>query len=260
MGPGFGSNPSAPGFGAPGSFGPHSGYGPPPAKSGRGMVGLLIAVVLGGLVLVGGGIAVAVVVLSDEPAPRPAPVTAANVRIETNVATGELFVDGTSRGTVVPNQQFRIERGQHTIEIRENGLTVASGVIDVVAGQDQTVTLNRAAPIENANVMQPGRVQTFTGQLRRGDTVRPTNQYADSHYFDWVAGQTVRVELDSDDVDTYLIVTAPSGIAQHNDDRPDGTLNSALTIQVNETGRWHVQASTYGPYSTGDYTLRVHGP
>ncbi len=132
--------------------------------------------------------------------------------------------------------------------------------IDVVAGQDQTVTLNRAAPIENANVMQPGRVQTFTGQLRRGDTVRPTNQYADSHYFDWVAGQTVRVELDSDDVDTYLIVTAPSGIAQHNDDRPDGTLNSALTIQVNETGRWHVQASTYGPYSTGDYTLRVHGP
>src|SRR5690606_1218474 len=36
VGPGFGSNPSAPGFGAPGSFGPHSGYGPPPAKSGRG--------------------------------------------------------------------------------------------------------------------------------------------------------------------------------------------------------------------------------
>ena len=262
---GFGTNPSSPGYGSPGGFGPPAGgYGAPafpaPQKSGGGMAIGVIAALLVGLVLVGGGIVVAVALFSeDEPA-----VTWSDVRIETNVAAGELFVDGVTRGTVVPNQQFRIDRGQHTIEVRENGLSVASAVVNLVAGQPQTVILNRTAPppppVHDPNVMIPGNVQTFTGQLRPTDMTRPPiGQYVDSHYFNWTAGTTVRVELDGD-FDPYLLITSPSGFVQENDDRPGGGLNSALTINVTETGRWHVQASSYASSRTGDYTLRVHGP
>jgi hypothetical protein len=220
----------------------------------------VIAALVVGFVLVGGGAVVAVALFSeDEPE-----VTWSDVRIETNVASGELFVDGVTRGTVVPNQQFRIDRGQHTIEVRENGLSVASATVNLVAGQPQTVILNRTAPppppLNDPNVMLPGNAQTFAGQLRPTDTTRPPNgQYADSHYFDWTAGTTVRVELDAS-FDTYLIITSPSGLVQENDDSPGRGLNSGLTINVTETGRWHVQASSYSTSTTGDYTLRVHGP
>ena len=105
--------------------------------------------------------------------------------------------------------------------------------------------------------MLPGNAQTFTGQLRPTDNTRPNGQYVDSHYFNWAAGSTVRVELEGS-FDPYLIITSPSGYTQENDDA--NGLNSALTINVTETGRWHVQVSSYASSRTGDYTLRVHGP
>ena len=259
----FGSHPSSPGYGSgPGAFGPpSSGYGAPaygaaPTSGGGVALGVIAALVVGLVLVVGGGVVAFALLADDEPT-----VTWSDVRIETNVSSGELFVDGVTRGTVVPNQQFRIDRGQHTLEVRENGLSVASATVNLVAGQPQTVILNRTAPpippVNDPNVMLPGRVQTITGQLRPDDHTRTNGQYVDFHYFDWTAGTTVRVELEGS-FDPFLIITSPSGYSQENDDA--NGLNSALTINVTETGRWHVQASSYASNQTGDYTLRVHGP
>lgn len=222
-------------------------------------MGLVVAVLVGGLLVVGGGIAVAVMLLDGDEPTTPV-VSYANVRIQTNVPAGELFVNGSSRGPVVPNQLFRIERGSHRVEIRENGTTVATAHFVAIAGQNQTLVLNRSATPIDSNPMLPGNVQTLTGELRPGDMTRAHGEYADSYYFDWVAGTTVRIELDSTDFDTELIVTSPSGVEHQNDDRPGGGLNSGLTLTIGETGRWHVQCSSWQSQATGTYTLRVHSP
>jgi serine/threonine-protein kinase len=269
--PGFGTHP---GFGgaSPAPFGaPPSGYGTmaaAPKKSGGLAVGVIAAVLIGGLVIVGGGIAAAAFLLSDDgdDPNNQSTVSYGTVAIQTNVQTGELMVDGSSRGPVVPNQQVRMHHGTHSVEIREGGVTVATGSITVVQGSQHTLTLNRTVapnvPSTNipTNVMVPGNVQTFNGSLRRGDEQLQTGEYADSYFFQWTAGTTVVIQMDSTDFDTYLILKAPSGAQQDNDDREPGNLNAGITATLNETGRWQVMATSFSSGTTGDYTVTVRGP
>ncbi|HEY8432451.1 MAG TPA: protein kinase [Sandaracinaceae bacterium] len=250
---------SSPGLGASGTFGAPGGYSQPKKKSGKGLALGIVAVLLFGFVLVGGGLAAAVVVLADNDSSTSDEPGTGLVRIQTDVAAGELFVDGSSRGPVVPNQQFRIERGSHELEIREHGQAVARASVHVVAGRDQAVTMNRTAQavVNQGNVLMPGTVQTFTGQLAVGDAMRPSGQYMDTYEFHWTAGSSLTIQMDSPDLDTYLIVVAPSGTQQYNDDRPGGGLNSGLTLMLVESGRYVVQCSSYSPYETGNYTLTI---
>jgi len=174
----------------------------------------------------------------------------------------------------VPGQQFRLRRGSHQLEIRERGATVATGAVSVTAGQEQTVTLNRTAqpppppptptppptPQPNDQMMMPGNVQTFTGALQAGDGQLTSGEYADSYFFEWTAGGRVRLEADSTDFDTYLILKSPSGAQQDNDDREPGNFNAAIDATLQETGRWQVMVTSFSSGETGNYTLTVRGP
>ena len=263
--PGFGGPSPAP-FGAPGSYGTQA----PGQKKGGGLaVGLIAAVLIGGLVVVGGGIAAAAYFLSGDDSNNQASVSYGTVTIQTDVQTGELMVDGSSRGPVVPNQQVRMHHGTHSVEIREGGVAVATGSVTVAQGGQYSLTLNRTvAAIPNianpnvptANVLLPGNAQTFTGSLRNGDSQLQSGEYADSYFFEWTAGSTVVLQMDSTDFDTYLILKAPSGAQQDNDDREPGSLNAGITATLNETGRWQVMATSFSSGMTGDYTLTVRGP
>ncbi len=303
---GFGT-PSPTGVSAPGGYGTApagafgAGSGPgamasgpfvAPSRSSGGIgVGVIVGILVVGLVVVGGGVAAAAILFSggDDETDTDAGTTG-TVRVQTDVQAGELFVDGVSRGPVVPNQQFRVEQGAHRLEIHENGQAVASGTVTVTAGQEQPVTLDRAVvptppptlpptpplptpppfptptptPTPNDVVTSQtpvaGPVQTFTGSLRRGDATLSSGEYMDTYTFTWTAGSTIRVELDSADFDTYVIVKAPSGQQWDNDDRPSGGLNAGITVQLTETGAWQVVATSYAASQTGDYTLRVYGP
>ncbi len=268
---GFGT-PAPSGFGTPppSGFGTSGGFGSPtyaaPKKSGGGLaIGIIAFVVIGGLVLLGGGIGLAFWLTSDDDAGEDA---TANVRIETNITAGELMIDGRSRGPIVPNQQVRVDVGAHNLELREGGQVVASASITVTAGHDQTVALNRAptpndpntVPQNDPNTMVPGNVQTFTGSLRRGDSTLQSGEYFDEYTFQWAAGTQVQLDIHSSDFDSYIILKAPSGAQQDNDDRVPGNLDAGLTVTLNETGQWRVLCTSFAAHTTGDYTLTVRGP
>ncbi|HJL13998.1 MAG TPA: PPC domain-containing protein, partial [Sandaracinaceae bacterium LLY-WYZ-13_1] len=261
--PGYGT--SQPGFG---TGAPHGGFAPVAASTGGGgkgglAIGIVAAVLLGGVVLVGGGIAGAIFLLdqeSDDGGTQAGSI--GTVRIQTDVAAGELFVDGTSRGPVVPGQVFRLSRGSHDLEIRERGAVVATSRVVITPNQEQAVAMNRTAqpPPSGGQAMMPGNVQTFTGALRPGDETLRSGEYADSYYFEWTAGTQIRLEADSNDFDTYLILKAPSGAQRDNDDREPGNLNAAMDATIQETGRWQVMVTSFSSGETGDYTLTVRGP
>jgi len=253
--PTYGAPPSQPSWGAATAV-------PAKKKGGGGLaLGLVAAVLIGGLLLVGGGIVVAVVLLNaDDDAEEGYAGSIGTVTVQSDVATGELLVDGSSRGTFVNGQQFRVERGSHTLEIRERGVVVARGQVNVVAGEAVAVRLDRSSvpnPQLPGNVMQPGAGQTLNGSLEPGDAQRASGEYMDVYQFDWSSGM-VSVRLSSPSVDTYLIVVSPSG-RRYEDDDGGGGLNSALTVAITEPGRWQVQASSFSQV-TGPYTLQITGP
>ncbi len=281
--PSYGTPPPGPGFGQPGfgtqpagQFGtpaPGGGFGapapsgfgapvPPPKKSSLALP-IIAGVLVLGLVLVGGGIVAAIALFPDDEPTQPVG-TIGTLRISSDVTAGELYVDGSSRGPYVAGQVARLMRGHHTVEIREGGVTVASAQVDITANQETAVTMNRTAqPPPPQNVggsMIPGPVTTRTGQLRPGDTtLQNTGEYYDTYTFNWTAGTLVRLELDSPDFDTYLILKAPSGVQQDNDDREPGNLNAAIEMTLNETGTWQVLCTSFASGQTGDYTLTIRG-
>ncbi len=281
--PGFGG--SQPGFGtSPAGFGaPQSGFGTPPPgsgpvtavpqakRSGGGLaIGIVLVVLFGGLLLVGGLGVGAYLLLAPQ---SEADSDTANVRIQTDVQTGELLVDGVSRGPVTPNQQIHVDPGSHTLELRENGEAVATASVDVVDGSDETVVMNR--PVEqntnnggnggaivpaDQNTMVPGQTRTFNGSLRPSDAQLTSGEYMDTYEFQWTAGTVVQLDMHSSDFDSYLILKAPSGAQQDNDDRAAGNLDAGMTVTLNETGTWQIVCTSYEASTTGDYTLTVRGP
>lgn len=95
------------------------------------------------------------------------------------------------------------------------------------------------------------------GVLDESDGRLSSGEYREDHVIELEAGQTVRIDLESNDFDAWLIVRAPNGEQQSNDDRGDGTLHSALTLTATEAGSYVVTVTTYGVGERGAYVLRI---
>ncbi|MEM9904533.1 MAG: AAA-like domain-containing protein [Cyanobacteria bacterium P01_D01_bin.44] len=99
--------------------------------------------------------------------------------------------------------------------------------------------------IANARLDEEDQVvESFT---RRGD----------SYLFEGYAGQEIRIDMESVDFDTHLILENTSGerIAE-DDDGGDGT-NSSITVVLPENGTYKIIATEYSTEASGTYTLRT---
>lgn len=100
-------------------------------------------------------------------------------------------------------------------------------------------------------------VQITQGALAAGDRTLSSGEFTDEYRFVWPVGRTVHLEARSTDFDSYLIVRAPSGEQQDNDDQSPGVVNAALELAVREAGEYRVLVTSYRPGETGSYTLAV---
>jgi hypothetical protein len=97
-----------------------------------------------------------------------------------------------------------------------------------------------------------------SGDLRRGDRVLSSGEFADVYTFQGARGQTVEVTLSSGEFDPYVIIAGPGGFQQDNDDDvANGTTNSRMVLTLPEDGQYRVQATSYAANETGRYRLRV---
>jgi hypothetical protein len=85
------------------------------------------------------------------------------------------------------------------------------------------------------------------------DTLR-TGEYVDVYTFDGRPGQRVRLDLTSDDFDTYLILKDPAGEQVENDDA-DRAGHSLVESQLTELGRYQVMVTSYETGESGTYEL-----
>lgn len=96
-----------------------------------------------------------------------------------------------------------------------------------------------------------------SGRLQQGDQTLPSGEFLDRFTFAGRRGQVMTVEMTSSEVDPYLIVTAPGGGQQENDDATTSDRNARVTWVLPEDGSYSVTATTYRPGESGSYQVRL---
>ena len=102
--------------------------------------------------------------------------------------------------------------------------------------------------------------QTQQGSLTRGDVLLTSDStYAQAWTIQARAGQTVTIDLESDDFDAYLFLRGPgvSGGRDFQDDDSGGNCNARLTATFPQSGDYEVVVNTAGKYATGQFSLSV---
>ncbi len=130
------------------------------------------------------------------------------------------------------------ERGSYSLAIAEtNEITPGQGI----ASNGDALEFDRAV----------------NGALASGDTTLPSGEFTDTYRFRAEAGQRIRIDMGSSALDAYLILVAPSGAQEDNDDGPGGGRDSLLETVLAESGEYSLIATSYQPAETGAYSLRL---
>jgi len=233
----------------------------PPATGGS-KVGRIIGIGLLFLVLTVGGGVVLFFAGDDDPPPvagvDPAVPQApaggiGTVTITTDIQGGaELLVDGQSQGLVVGGQQVQIASGSRNLELKVQGMVVASETVQVMPNATTIAQLMRGGT---------GAETVTTGRLQAGDRTLQSGEFSDHYTYQWQTGN-VHIEARSTAFDSYLVVRSPSGQQHDNDDMTGGgdSTNAGLDLAITEPGTWTVIVTSYQPGESGEYQLVVRGP
>jgi len=98
--------------------------------------------------------------------------------------------------------------------------------------------------------------QTVTGRLDQNSAVlEDDGSYYATHTFEGTAGETIAIELSSDDFDAYLILVGSDGKKLAEVNNGAGGTNSLLTMTLPTTGTYTMVAKTYKAGETGQYRV-----
>jgi len=97
---------------------------------------------------------------------------------------------------------------------------------------------------------------TIEASLASTDDTRPSGEYYHLWSFEGEEGDPVRVSMSSENLDTFLILSTPTGLHVVNDDFQGGT-DSVIHTVLPETGSYVVTTSSYASADTGEYELSV---
>lgn len=96
----------------------------------------------------------------------------------------------------------------------------------------------------------------FRGALRRGDDqLADTGEYYDEYELNLQAGQLVDLTMESDAIDSYLIIVSPSGDQMDSDDYYTNDPTSRLIFIAPENGAYRVLATSYRAGESGAYQI-----
>lgn len=115
--------------------------------------------------------------------------------------------------------------------------------------------VSSGAPATPAGTLAFGQVAS--GRLQQGDATLQSGEFMDRYTFQGTRGQQVVVDMASGEFDPYVIVNAPSGAQQDNDDVAQGNSNAQVAWTLPETGVYTVRATSYQAREQGVYQVRV---
>lgn len=162
------------------------------------------------------------------------------------------------RDFVVVNDDFEGTKGRSQISFTTTQAgTYRVFVTSYAAGEKGDYRL--VVGTRGAGVIAPAQAarQQGSGSLQPGDETLQTGEYADSITFQGQPGQRIRIDLTSDDFDTYLMLRAPSGDQLDNDDFSGQQNRSVIETTLSESGEYRVIVTSYATNETGDYEITI---
>jgi hypothetical protein len=112
-----------------------------------------------------------------------------------------------------------------------------------------------AAPGQTAQI---GIGQTMRGRLETGDQMMQDSTFADLWQFQAMAGQTVQIDVRSEEFDTYMQLLDANGNKLGEDDDSGGNLDSRLIFTLPATGMYQIVVNNAGhARRAGIYTVSV---
>lgn len=99
--------------------------------------------------------------------------------------------------------------------------------------------------------------QTMNGELAQGDEQLSSGEFIDSYNFQGTAGERVVIDMRSTQMDPYLILRAPSGAQEDNDDVSASDRNARIETVLAETGQYRIGATSYQPGERGAYVVTL---
>ncbi len=147
----------------------------------------------------------------------------------------ELTLEETGTFRVVVTSYTKDETGAYELRIEGGGAAVATG--------------------GGGGGGAGSRVES--GRLESGDATLRSGEYNDTYRFEGTRGETVTVDLRSNDFDPYLMVIDPDDKQTENDDHEGDARRSLVTLVLPRDGTYRVVVTSYRSGETGAYTVNI---
>jgi S1-C subfamily serine protease len=121
---------------------------------------------------------------------------------------------------------------------------------DVQAGR---VGLLEANPTPQLQVNAP----KITASFSRRDETLPDGSYFQVYEFQGQAGQSIVIEMNSQQIDPYMILFDPQGKQIADDDDSGGAKNALIRTKLPVTGTYTLYVNSYEAGKIGSYTLAI---
>jgi hypothetical protein len=144
--------------------------------------------------------------------------------------------------------------GEYTIHVTSYAAGEV-GAYQLNIGQGQAAT--HADALAGAGGQEFAAGQTMNGELAQGDTQLQSGEFIDNFTFQGTAGQRVVIDMRSTAIDPYLILLAPSGAQEDNDDISASDRNARIETILAETGAYRIGATSYQPGEAGPYVVTL---
>ena len=127
------------------------------------------------------------------------------------------------------------------------------------AGLTASIAMSRILLLALGLVAASAHAQTGThrGTLGPGDRQLDGGEYYDVFEVAASPGDLIDVDLSSTDFDPYLVLVAPSGEQEENDDYEGSTARSRIQIAATGPGTYRVLVTSYTGGETGAYTVSL---
>jgi Trypsin-like peptidase domain/Bacterial pre-peptidase C-terminal domain len=162
-----------------------------------------------------------------------------------------IFTNGRTAGNIGIGFAINVDRVQPFLTAARQGRASRTAVRSspaqpqrqVPAGEAQRLVLNGPA---------------IVGRLDRGDRILPVdNSFFDFYAFEGRAGQRVTIEMNSQEIDPYLILLAPNGGELAQDDDGGGRGNARIAVTLPQAGTYLLLANSRKSGEAGSYRLRA---
>lgn len=159
---------------------------------------------------------------------------------------------------IVVNSAGRLQAGKFTLRVSDGASPVElkGSCRFHAAGRDTAAGSSGPGPQPVGRTIAVG--QSVLGQLSRDDHYRRVDStYSQPWQLVGTAGQTVTIDLESDEFDPYLFVAGPGIDPPLQDDDGAGNCNARLTVTFLQSGTFLILVNSAEHEATGAFSLSV---